>query len=70
MTLVVKNPNLCEELNSDVNAFESDTSSPPSSPESGQILYLDPSEHFRPEHKLAEEYRIYKIDQVCIDSND
>ncbi|XP_027204562.2 myo-inositol oxygenase [Dermatophagoides pteronyssinus] len=27
------------------------------------IYYLDPSEHFRPEHKTAEEYRIYTTNQ-------
>ena len=27
------------------------------------IYYIDPSEHFRPEHKSAEEYRIYTTNQ-------
>lgn len=31
---------------------------------SESIYYLDPSEHFRPEHKSPEEYRIYTINQV------
>jgi hypothetical protein len=61
MTLLVKNPALYEELNNNVDEFESEKSSS----EADQILILDPSEHFRPEHKSAEEYRIYKIDQVC-----
>ncbi|XP_046909266.2 myo-inositol oxygenase [Dermatophagoides farinae] len=30
---------------------------------SESIYYLDPSEHFRPEHKSPEEYRIYTINQ-------
>lgn len=32
------------------------------------IYYLDPSEHFRPEHKTAEEYRIYTTNQVRLSS--
>jgi hypothetical protein len=64
MALLVKNQTLVEELYNNINESET-SSSPPSSPETDQILFLDPSEHFRPEHKSAEEYRIYKLDQVC-----
>lgn len=31
---------------------------------SSEVYMIDPSEHFRPEHKSAEEYRIYTTDQV------
>lgn len=34
-------------------------------PEDGsEVFILDPSEHFRPEHKSKEEYRIYTTNQV------
>ena len=34
-------------------------------PEDGsEVFLLDPSEHFRPEHKSPEEYRIYTTNQV------
>lgn len=34
-------------------------------PEDGsEVFLLDPSEHFRPEHKSKEEYRIYTTNQV------
>lgn len=36
-------------------------------PEDGsEVFLLDPSEHFRPEHKSKEEYRIYTINQVSL----
>lgn len=28
------------------------------------VMMIDPSEHFRPEHKSPEEYRIYTTNQV------
>lgn len=31
-----------------------------------EVYMFDPSEHFRPEHKSPEEYRIYTTNQVCL----
>lgn len=32
-----------------------------------EVFIIDPSEHFRPEHKSKDEYRIYTTNQVCIE---
>ena len=37
---------------------------------SNDVYIIDPSEHFRPEHKTAEEYRIYTTNQVGHSKND
>lgn len=43
----------------------SDTSSE-AAQEEERVLMFDPSEHFRPEHKDAQEYRQYTLDQVSV----